>query len=155
MMVQGDKIMKIIIRYKIDSADWSVIKIPSEQYFDLDDDEEAEIDSVPLHSHAIDYIEHEKEKVVSTITEIIDPRRHKKRKIITTYWNNQQNSVTERVDSGLGYCDREQIVVTKIQDVPSMYEIIRFVRKDEAMVPIYHGFITDNEDGSQTENRIY
>ncbi len=150
-----DNIVLINIQYKLEGQDiWMGFNLPPHQYFDLDDGEDIEFDSIPMYEHAIDYIKDNVEKVVATKITISNEGKRSKRIITTTYWNEQKNSITERVDLSEGNMENEIIIETRISDTPSIYEIMRVIRRDDTLVPIYHGFITDCEDGSQQEEKI-
>jgi len=153
-MILGD-IVLINISYKLDGQNiWKSFNLSPYQYFELDDGEEIEFDSIPKYNHAIDYIEDNVEKVVATKIIISNESKKSNRTITTTYWNEQKNSITERIDINEGIQENEIIIEIRINDTPSIYEIIRVIRRDDALLPIYHGFITDCNDGSQKEERI-
>lgn len=145
----------IEIQYKLeDEKEWKAIELSPEEYFDLDEGEEASIDSVPIHNNTLDYISDSLEKVKSIKTTILDTKINTKRIFLETFWNHQQNQIIERIDSGNGLDYYEIIINTKIQEVPPRYEVIRAVRKEGVLVPGYHAFFTENPDGSETETRI-
>lgn len=148
--------LSIIIQYKTKnwSNEWKIINIHPEEYFDLDRDEVPEVDSVPVHNHAIDYITDCSDDITCTKIIIFDQSNIQKRIITTTYWNNQQNSITERVDYDNDSYDSEMILVIKNQENPSKTDIIRISKSEDILIPVYHGFFTDMEDGSEVENRI-
>ena len=50
--------------------------------------------------------------------------------------------------------DSEIILVLNNNEEKEISEILRIIKNDDILVPIYHGVITDNKDGSQKENRI-
>lgn len=74
--------------------------------------------------------------------------------ISTYYWNNQKNSLTERIDYFTDNKESEIILVLNNNEEKEISEILRIIRNEDILVPIYHGLITDNKDGYQTENRI-
>ena len=37
---------------------------------------------------------------------------------------------------------------------PAVWEVMRLGKEDEVIVLLYHGFLQDNDDGSQTEIRL-
>lgn len=153
-MINDDSVT-IKIEYKLDGSEtWEFISLSPEDYFDLDEYEQIEIDCIPKYNYAIDYIEQDKEKIINTKITITDKNSNKEKIFLQFYWNKQQNSIVERIDSGENYNDNEIIIETKIQESPPKFEIMRLIRKDGFLAPIYHGFITDNNDGSQTEIQV-
>lgn len=154
--MQNEEGIKIEIHYKLDgNTEWNDFRIAPNKYFDLDEFEQPGFDSVPFFNHAIDYIEDCVEKVVSTKVIISDEYKKTKRIINTSYWNEQKNSITERIDLSNGICESELIIETRIEDIPPIYEVMRIIRKEDILIPIYHGFFTDKDDGSQVERQIF
>lgn len=135
-----------------DENKWNIERLSVEDYFDLDENECAEVDSVPKYTHAIEYFPNK--NIVGTKVIIVDTSSNKKRIITTKFWNNQENFVIERKDYFGEQCDVEIIIETKMIEPINTYEIMRIAREDDILVPVYHGFITDVEDGSQLEKRI-
>lgn len=150
------KNFNIIIQYKLDGENlWKTFNITPEEYFDLEEDELIEVDSVPIHNHAINYIEDCLNKITNTKIVISDENTRRKRIITTTYWNNQENSIIERLDFDNDFCDYNELIIEgKIKDSPPVFEVMRVVRENDVLIPIYHGFITEMDDGSQVENKI-
>lgn len=148
-----NNVLYVDIYYKIlGETVWNILKLSAEDYFDLDENEYAEIDSVPKYAHAIDYLPNK--DIVGTKVIIEDTISNKKRMIITTFWNNRENYVIERQDCFGEQFDTEVIIETKMLEPKNSYEIMRFIREDSILTPIYHGFITDVEDGSQIEKKV-
>jgi len=82
-----------------------------------------------------------------------DKAQKAERVIRETFWNDGQNRVIEREDGSFApYW--EAIVETKISEFPPVWEVLRLGRRQGILIPWYHGFIRDNEDGSQTETKV-
>ncbi|EGO63792.1 hypothetical protein [Acetonema longum] len=150
----------IIIQFQEEGdLDWKAIELTPEDYFDLnylDQNEILEIDSIPVYNHAIDYLKNLQKCVNKVIsTKITIQEADKQISITEYYWNNQQNSIVERIDYIRSEKVLELIITSvKVKNDPVVWEIIRFVRIDGILVPQLHSFITDNPDGSQSEEKI-
>lgn len=137
----------------IDSRDWIFLEVTPDEYFDLEPDEQVELDSLPRYNHAIDYLDVENERVIATKIILIDEILKAKRSIVERYWNHGRNRAIERTDMGADpYW--EMILEVQVSANPPLWEIIRLGREDGVMTPLYHGFIQDNDDGSQTETQV-
>ncbi len=146
--------VQVMLKYKTFSqADWQFIELAPQEYFDLEPNEEVEIDSIPEYNHAIDYLALDSSEIETTVLILTDEEQQARRAITETFWNNGQNRLIERVDSG---CDPywEMILEVQTAHTPPTWEVLRVCREDGAMKPIYHAFIRDNHDGSQLETRI-
>lgn len=146
--------VQIMLKYKtLSHGDWQFVELAAQDYFDLEPDEEVEIDSIPEYNHAIDYLALDSSQIETTMLILTDEERQAHRAITETFWNNGQNRLIERVDSGSDpYW--EMILEVRTGQTPSTWEVLRVCREDGAMKPIYHAFIKDNHDGSQLETRI-
>jgi len=146
--------VQVTLKYKtLSNADWQFIELAAQEYFDLEPDEEVEIDSIPEYNHAIDYLALDSSQIETTMLILTDEERQARRAITETFWNNGQNRLIERVDSGSApYW--EMILEVQTGQAPPIWEVLRVCREDGAMKPIYHAFIRDNHDGSQFETRI-
>lgn len=147
--------VSIKIKYTlIGEEEWHTIDIPPQDYFDLDEGEVIEVDSIPMYNHAIDYIKKDSNKVINT-TIIIEGEGNKEKIVINeSFWNKQQNRIIEKTYHGIDFREELVIVETKVKEEPVIYEITRAIRKDGILIPVYHGFITENDDGSQTEIKV-
>ena len=128
------------------SIEFQTLNISIEDYFELDKDEICEIDSVPRFLHFHDYIDIKIEDLlfIHVIIEIED----KKREFKQSFWNQGNNFIIERIDTGdIPY--KEIIICSDIKEGES--EIIRFTFHDSQILPVYHGFISTNSDGTQSE----
>jgi hypothetical protein len=154
-MVMKNNSVSINIKYKlIHEQSWVNIDLTPQEYFDLEEYEDIETDSIPLFNHALDYIKTDKEKVEITQIIIHDSAKQAQITITETFWGNQDNRIIERIDVGTVEEGELIIVESKIKDIPLIYEVIRFNRKEGILVPEYHGFITQNADGSESEEKI-
>ena len=147
--------VSIKIKYAlIGEEEWHTVDIFPQDYFDLDEGEVIEVDSIPMYNHAIDYIKKDSNKVINTIIIIEDKGNKEKMVINESFWNNQQNRIIEKIYFGIDFREELVIVETKVKDKPIVYEITKAIRKDGILMPVYHGFITENDDGSQTEIKV-
>ncbi len=78
-------------------------------------------------------------------------------KVITeTFWNQGNNRIVERIDSRNSEVFYWLMIIdTKVQDNPTIWEILRIEKEDNLPKISHHSFIKDNEDGSQAEMNIY
>jgi hypothetical protein len=124
-----------------------------EEFFELEPGETPALDGVPAHGHAIQYLKVDPRRVRTTRLLIRDTARNQERRIIETFWNDGQNRAIERFDTGSApYW--EMILETQVGQRPTVWEILRLGREGDVLVPLYHGRITDNQDGSQTETKV-
>lgn len=147
--------VQVTLKYKTlsSNADWQFVELAPQEYFDLEPDEAVEIDSIPEYNHAIDYLGLDSSEIDTTVLILTDEEREARRAITETFWNNGQNRLIERVDSGRDpYW--EMILEVQTSNIPPTWEVLRVCREDGAMKPIYHAFIRDNHDGSQIETRV-
>lgn len=152
-MIIKKESVSVNIKYKlVNEQSWVNLAISPQEYFDLEEHEKIEVDSIPIYNHALDYINKNKKEIEITQIAIYDHIKHARIIITETFWDNQNNRIIERIDTGKADEGELIIVESKIRDNPLVYEIIRFNRKDEILIPEYHGFITQNSDGSQTES---
>ncbi|MGB0386415.1 MAG: hypothetical protein ACPGWR_16515 [Ardenticatenaceae bacterium] len=146
--------VQITLKYKtVTNPDWLFLDLAPQEYFDLEPEEEVEIDSIPEYNHAIDYLALDSREIDTTVLILTDEEQETRRAITETFWNHGQNRLIERVDSGTNpYW--EMILEVQTGQTPPTWEVLRVCREDGAMKPIYHAFIRDNHDGSQIETRI-
>lgn len=136
----------------LDSNIWASVTLLPEEYFDLDPDEEITLDCVPKYNHAIDYLDCD--KVCNTRLEISDLSTKATRGITETFWNDGKNRIIERIDKGSGLDYNEMILEITVSESPLTWEIVRLHRQDGLLIPNYHGYITKNADGSETEIKV-
>jgi hypothetical protein len=144
------------------SQEWQSFKLDSAEYFELEIDETIELNCIPKYNHAIDYItEHDfninSQEILATKIILIDFRAKKQRQIQERFWHNAQNRLIERIDLDLTQFqiqDHEIIIETKINNNPPQWEILRLNQQNQMINPIFHSFIQENPDGSETENQI-
>ncbi|CBN54039.1 MULTISPECIES: hypothetical protein [Kamptonema] len=147
----------IFLEYQLIGSDrWEVIELLPEDYFDLDPDEKIEWDCVSEYNHAVEYLDIEREKLSHTKLKIVDDEANVTEVIKTTFWNDGKNQIDERIiDRDTGGSEWLMVMTIKLQDNPNIWEILRLQRKDDVPILEFHSFITDNEDGSQSERIIY
>ena len=122
-----------------------------EEFFDLEEDEEIEIDSVPKFSQPYLYLNIKIEEILLVI--LVIAINNEKRIFKQTVWNNGNNILTERVDIGRENY-KELILSVKIDEGTDLYETIRFFVGDNFTVPTYHSFIHSDENGKEVEKKI-
>src|SRR5262249_33848733 len=113
------------------------------------------LDSVPKYNHAVDYLDIDRRLIRNTIIKLRDSQTTATLTITETFWNEGKNRIIERTDTGPGGEYWEVIVDTQAQDQSPIVEILRFGRQDGLITPWYHGFIARNQDGSETETKVY
>ena len=133
---------------------WHEKGLSVEEYFDLDAGEQADMNSVPRHNHALDYIGLSASEMQNTRLEIVDHTSQSRRVITETFWNAGNNRVIERVDNLADSSYWELIVESKIEE-PDVWEILRFGRQEDVVVPLYQGFFVDHDDGTEKEIKIH
>ena len=145
--------MQISITYKVkESTKWEMITLSPNEYLDLEPDEEIE-DCIPIYDHAIDYLDIDRKSISNT--KLIVREANGQQQVTTeTFWNQGENRLIERTDSGLK-SSWLMIITIKLKDIPLTWEILRFEREDSIPKLCYHVFIQENEDGSQTETAVY
>lgn len=144
----------ITIEYKLtDSIDWKSLELTHAEYFELEPDEEVELDSLPKYNHAIEYLELERHQVAATRIILIDEALKAKRSIVEKFWNQGENRLIERTDIGENQY-WEMILEVQVSKKPPLWEIVRVGREDGVLTPWYHAFLQDNDDGSQTEIKV-
>lgn len=142
--------MKIRICYKTKDELEKSIDLTPEEYFDpIDEDETYENDAIPKYNHAEEYLE------ISTNllewTEIAVSETNQSHCIRTQYSDNGKSWMSHRKDLS-GY---EEIILSS--QINSSNVHIARIHKDgnENWQVNYDGVITDLEDGSQSEQKIF
>lgn len=149
----------IKIFYKLINSDaWFTWIIDPYDYFDhhyYEDDEEIEIDSIPLHDHAINYIHIETPQAITHTNLLIRDLNSKEQiQIKESYWNNHNNNIIERIDSGGAEDYHLLIITTMLTQNPTVFQIMRFEKLNDHFEVKGHYLITKNEDGTETEHRV-
>lgn len=149
--------LTVVIKYKRKhDADWQTVTLPYDAYFESDQDDPLNVDSVPIHDHAIDYLSDlPASEIQATKLDISDTDNNLSISITETFWNNFNNRVIERVDFGFQETYNEIIIQSRTQEEPVVTEVIRLVRQQGVLTAVYHGFISDNPDGSQSEHMVF
>jgi hypothetical protein len=154
----------VFIDYRfINDTEWHTIEMSPEDYFDLDPDEKIEWNCVPDYDKEIDYLINylnvDPKLVLNTRSRILDDEANISTVVTTTFWNQGENQISERFIKGLGVPDWLpdwlMVITIKIQDNPDVWEIMRLQRENDVPVLEFHSFITENEDGFQSEKIIY
>ena len=139
----------IILRYlQKNQKEFEVLELSNENYFDLEKNEIADINSVPKYSQPYYYVNLPLEKLV--FVELTIQLNEKKRTFKQTFWNNGENFLTERTDLDDNY--KEIILTTKLES--DRYEIMRLTLISGFLVPIYHGIITSSSNGKEKEDKF-
>lgn len=144
--------MTITLEYRsADSAAWRSVQLQPEQYFELLPGETPGIGGVARHAHGIDYLAADARPVRATRLTLVDRSCGDERVITETFWNEGRNRAIERTDRGLRP-DWELILA--FESDGAIEEIVRIGRADGIPVPLYHGFMRPNGDGSFTEKKV-
>lgn len=158
-----NKTIKISIFYQIQNENtWYEVSIKPQDYYDTnyyDEDEEIDIDSLPLYDHAISYISLENKSIIkNTKLYIIDETTNEQIIIKEAYWNFQKNSMVERIDldTNENISNHEIIITTLVQEdiEKKVWEIMRFSKVKEMFNPVFHSFITEDEEKLISEEII-
>ncbi|MBD2486471.1 hypothetical protein [Aulosira sp. FACHB-615] len=151
--------LNIFIDYKlINDLQWHIVEMSPEEYFDtslLEEGEQLIWNSIPEYNHAIEYLNIDPSLVSDTRIRVQDSESLKTLTITTTFWNNGNNFIIERIDNALDKAKYVMIIQTKLQEDPTIWEIMRFKKKSDVLELEFHTFIRENEDGSQTEKKIF
>jgi len=134
---------------------WQNWELKLSSYFDLSDGEIPEIDAVPMHAHAIDYIDISS-SIDATRILITDRTDQSSREITEFFWNKRQNRLIERTDRrGNSLIFWEGIIEIQVESNPPKYELVRFGRDDSLLSVLSHCLIQERVDGSEAEETIF
>jgi hypothetical protein len=152
--------IEIRLEYRLlGRGDWDELPMTAADYFDteyMSEENGLDIDDVPLHDHAIDYLDVDYSLVANTRLTIIDNKDGKRRIIVETFWHGGSNRIIERTDEHHGTEDYwEMIIDSQAVDEGRTNEIMRIGREDGIFVLLSHVFISTAADGSQTESKVY
>lgn len=130
---------------------WRKLDISLEEYFDVEKDEKVSFNSVEKYCHLHEYLDYSIEDLlfINVLVQIGANARQLKQ----TFWNQGNNFSIERIDTG-DQAYRELVMSFLIDSEKQIFEITRIVLADEKLYPAYQGFITDNQDGSQSEENL-
>jgi hypothetical protein len=154
--------LEVLLDYKlVGHANWKRLPLTIEEYFDpkyVSNDEEADIDDVPLHDHAIEYLGLDRSLVENTRLTVVNNRDGKKRIIVETFWHGGANRIIERTDQYNGKEDYWELILDS--QLPSICharttEIMRISRKEGILGLLSHVFITAGIDESESELQLY
>ena len=90
---------------------------------------------VPIYTHLMDYFNDDNRKISQVFISLTDKTENKRLQINQTFWNNQNNSIVERLDSVDGVISYHELIIetllpTKITgNAENNYEILRFSQK--------------------------
>lgn len=148
--------MKITIHYKHANVDVPLEReLTPDEYFLAEPGLEMNWDQgVPIHDHAIDYLPEPAESIEWTRLVVDDQARNRHLEITETFWNGGLNRVIERLDSGSDSYNEIILDMRAPGTSGTSQEIVRLVRRDGRLEPCYHGFLTLNEDGAETERVV-
>lgn len=151
--------MSVVVRLRYrrnGSSEWHEQELPAPLYFDLDENEVAEIDSVPHRNHAIDYIDGmSPADVRATELNIEDAAIGQRRRIVESFWNGGKNRIVERTDfNGDSPTYWEIIIVALISTEPHLTEILRFTRNSGVVEVCSHVMIETLADGSERKRSV-
>jgi hypothetical protein len=137
----------IKLKYKLVRSNiWIDYPILARDYFE-EDTEDLDWDDTPRYNHAIEYLDVEPEKVACTWLELFDREGNLREVIKESFWNRGKNRVIESIN----YTDDESLLIIQIQiqDNPVTWHTMRFARRDEVIIPLYHSQVVEEAD---TEN---
>lgn len=147
----------INFQYKLKQSDlWKTLALSTDDYFELEKNEEANIRSLPRNDKLIDYIENDRDSVDSIIIRITDTEQNESLTFQQKFWNNQCNSFLESIENKQGSLNIELILTSLVQDEEDevIWEVIRMERKDSVLTPTLHTFISEKKDFGVSENVI-
>jgi hypothetical protein len=150
--------VNIEIEYLIRSSKkWKSLDLVPEEYFDLEYNEDTafDVDSLPKYDDVNQYLKVENQNLECTFVTLENIASKAKRTIKTTFWNEGENQFTEVKQSKDNQSHHEIIYSAQVKKNPIVYEILRCTNKGDIFYPTYHGFITDNPDGTQSEEKIF
>ena len=143
---------------EIDYLSIDEIKVKSKrllqsEYFDLEINETASIDSVPKFIQPYEYVTKDPSNLVFLMISV--KMGSESRQIKQTFWNEGQNILTERIDEGVENY-REMILSTcKFDNNKNRVdEIIRVVFASNTMYPVYHSYISRDATGVEKESKV-
>lgn len=154
------KKIKIKLAYLRGQNDgWKTVEMTPEQYFDLSDGEPVDIDCVPQHSELLDYIpdNHTVSKISLRIKNV---RKRTELRVNISLWNHQRCRLVNRQEFRKKKMIHNEFIYESSLNLPNscnhsaIYDICRFTVEGDLMDCVYHGIITDNDDGSESEYRV-
>ncbi|PSK93108.1 hypothetical protein [Taibaiella chishuiensis] len=145
--------MKLTFKYKTRaSTKWEYQNLALDDFFDLEDGAAAHINSIQKNWHLDEYISLDKKELMFVYVKLEDGTETREYK--QTYWNEGKNIAIERTDEGNEYYRELIVSVLNSREEEAASQTLRLVLNRENIVPVYHGFFTDEADGIQTESRI-
>jgi hypothetical protein len=148
--------IKITIEYKdMSGSEWKVLEITPDEYFDYDFvDDDLSWESVPLFDNAYEYLPIERKMIQMTKLIIIDEQNEITRKIFESFWDEGNSRVSEVIEEGTGTRRHELILDVLFSKKSNVTQIFRCHKEDGVFKPSYFGLITENDDGTETEEKL-
>lgn len=148
--------LAITIQYKlVDEPDWKSLNLAPNVYFDMEQGEEPAFDATPKLNHAIEYLAFDPAQVQFTILSVQDHLTDRRKVVTETFWNRGRNRIIEVRDFESDRTHSELIVDIITKECPLTSEIIRAWKDDGIWFLAYHVLITRNDDGTESETKIY
>lgn len=149
--------IKITIEYQeLNQSEWKIFEVPTGDYFDCDSvNEDLSWESVPLYNHAVEYLPVQKKKVQATKLVVDDQLNKVVRKIYEYFWNDGNSQLIEVTDEGLNNNRHEIIISLLFSEKPNVTQIVRCHKENGLFKPNYIGLITENIDGTETEQKFF
>jgi hypothetical protein len=135
--------ISVHIKYKLKDVDlWHEKNLAYSEYFDLEENEEPALDSVPIYMHAIEYLTEPSTNIEFTIISIVDKKSNNQLEIKETFWNKGKNRIIERVDKIQNDIVFNEIII-QIAHTERKIETIRFERQYRINKLIFHSIDQD------------
>lgn len=140
---------KVIVEYfKKGQSEMESKEIPIEEYFDpCEPGKNLHLDSAPRFLQPYEYVTSNTRLLIFVNLKIIFETESIEFK--QTFWNDGENSITERIDNGRKDCSTI-IINSKIAQHEALYEVMRFVSRDNKIFPVSHSYIEVNPNGTET-----
>ncbi|ABC33647.1 hypothetical protein HCH_07032 [Hahella chejuensis KCTC 2396] len=121
--------MVIQLQYKLRSeAQWHCKNLSVIEYFDLEEGEVPEVDSVPHNMHAEEYLDHSREEVEHTLLQVADETGSERLEVKETFWSAGENRIIEVLRTSGNDVLHNELIIQTIRSNPAMGEEIETVR---------------------------
>ncbi|MBU6951766.1 hypothetical protein [Hahella sp. HN01] len=134
--------MDILLKYKLRSEDqWRSKRFSPYEYFDLEEGEAPEIDSVPHNMHAAEYLDFPGEEVEHTLLQLVDKDETELLEIKETFWNAGENRIIEVLRTSGNEVLHNELIIQTIKPNPANgedVETIRFNREKHCNTLNFH-----------------
>ncbi|AZZ95315.1 hypothetical protein EUZ85_02250 [Hahella sp. KA22] len=122
-------VMVILLKYKLRSEDqWRSKRFSPYEYFDLEEGEVPEIDSVPDKMHAAEYLDLPGEEVEHTLLQLVDEDKSELLEVKETFWNAGENRIIEVLRKSGNDVLHNELIIQTIRSNLAMGEEIETVR---------------------------